>query len=215
MYRKLKVSCRGRRWTGRGRPTGRKKDLSLTPCHTTHTHIHCTGDSYFFISYRSEWNRSSWSAEIFATRVGIIYRVIISPENWIVGLRRAGGNVHIRKHVQMARWCARRETNRLFVDRRMTNCFGITFSRELCSRILSSHPLLHPFPPNKRESNSSPEAISSPYISICIRLKRFICHRGELQSTSIRTFYTFDLPRLIRELRGHHRFVDAKFNVRW
>lgn len=152
----------------RGRPAGRKKDLSLTPCHTTHIHTRTlhAADHHFFISYRSERNRSSWSAEIFATRVGIIYRVIISPENWIVGLQRAGGNVHIRKY---AHTCKCRDC--VFVARQIGYSWIVVWlivsESHFCGNcargsLFSAHPLLFPFPPNKRESNSSPEAISSP-----------------------------------------------------
>jgi len=119
-----------------------------------------------------------------------------------VGLHdeQVGTYTRANTHVQMPRLFARRETNRLFVDRRMTNCFGITFLRELCSRILpsllSSPPSSSPFRRISAKVIPLLKRFHPPYISICIRLKRFICHRGELQSTSIRTFYTFDLPRL-------------------
>lgn len=84
-----------------------------------------------------------------------------------------GTYIHTYIYTNVIIVCARRETNRLFVDRRMTNCFGIRFLRELCARGYSRSfrrvsaeviPLLKRFYP--------------PCISICIWLKRFICHRG-------------------------------------
>lgn len=57
-------------------------------------------------------------------------------------------------------------TNRLFVDRRVTNCFEIRFLRELCARP-GTHIL--PFRLNKRESNSPLGAISSlVYFHLCV-----------------------------------------------
>jgi hypothetical protein len=77
------------------------------------------------------------------------------------------------RHTSVTIVCARRETNRLFVDRRMTNCFGIRFLRELCSRVL-------PLSFRRISAEVIPflKRFHPPCISICIRLKRFICHRG-------------------------------------
>jgi len=85
------------------------------------------------------------------------------------------GNVqaHTYTYTNVIIVCARREINRLFVDRRMTNCFGIRFLRELCARGYS-----HSFRRVSAEVIPLLKRFHPPCISICIRLKRFICHRG-------------------------------------
>lgn len=145
--RKLKVSCRGGRGEGRSASdcqVGRKICLTVSRVITISLfRVLLRAGSVFVVDGNIRWLR-------------IIHHVIISPGELDWGHNEVDGNVQTYTHTNVTIVCARRETNRLFVDRRMTNCFGIRFLRELCSRVL---PL---FPPNKRGSNPPPEAISSP-----------------------------------------------------
>lgn len=134
--------------------------------------------------------------------------------------------VHEHTHIHTHRDCVSvARTNRLFADRRMTNCFGIRFLRELYSRVfpLSPHALFSlPHSPilslslslsislallSFRRINAEVipllKRFQPPYISICIRLKRFICHRGVAVVPPYGRFALFDLAssRITRSSR--------------
>lgn len=161
----------------------------------------------------------------YSRRLRIIHYVIISPGNWIEvttnrtrACTRTYTHARIYIYARRDRVRPRRETNRLFVDRRMTNCFGIRFLRELCSRVLVPSPFFAS-PSSSLRYRMSAEVIPllkrfhPPYISICIRLKRFICHRG------VAVYFHTDVPTALsiclglRGLRGHRKFPFAKLNL--
>lgn len=128
----------GRGGPARGRLAGRKREICLTVSREIAISLFRAAPSGIGLRRR----------EYSTTRGNILLYNIPRELDW--GYKRASTtcthtythtHVYTRMYVHIAARTSRRETNRLFADRRMTNCFGIRF---LPAIVLAG--ILFPFP---------------------------------------------------------------------